>query len=164
MLLGSLVELHAWLHPYLCFSFLEKRFLSNPNTSLISPRHLAFCRALKVFSYRNLDRFSTTSGSNEKVLGSSIASQQLVGQLSFSSCVFTLFFDSFLIAVSVDVVFIDTYLDRWLDTSRRLYLLRITEVLYIGLSQSGSHFLWSLLIYPHLFLSQTPSLSLQTSS
>ena len=65
MLLGSLVELHVWLHSYMCFSLLEKRFLSNLNTSSISPHHLAFCRALKVFSYRNLDRFSTAGGSIE---------------------------------------------------------------------------------------------------
>ena len=33
MLFGSLVELHAWLHLYLCFSLLEKQFLSNLDTS-----------------------------------------------------------------------------------------------------------------------------------
>ena len=30
---GSLVELHAWLHSYLCISLLEKLFLSSLNTS-----------------------------------------------------------------------------------------------------------------------------------
>ena len=78
MLNGSLVELHAWLHSYLCFSFLEKWFLGNLDTSLIPPWHLAFYWALKFFSYRNLDRSSTAGGSNEKVPGSSKASQQLV--------------------------------------------------------------------------------------
>ena len=78
MLNGSLVELHAWFHSYLCFSLLEKWFLGNLDTSSIPPRHLAFCRALKLFSYRNLDRSLTAGGSNEKVPGSSKASQQLV--------------------------------------------------------------------------------------
>ena len=147
MLNGSLVELHAWLHSYLCFSLLEKRFLSNLDTSSIPPRHLAFCRDLKVFFYRNLDRFSTAGGSNEKVPGFSIASRQLVDRSSFSSYVFALFLNTFSTTVSVDVVFLDTYLDRWLDTSRHLYLSRITEELYIRSSWSDSHFFdlsWSI--------------------
>ena len=87
MLIRSLVELHAWLHSYLCFSLLEKRFLSNLNTSSIPPRHLAICRALKVFSYRNLDRSSKAGGSNEKVPGPSIAFRHLVDWSSLISCV-----------------------------------------------------------------------------
>ena len=59
MLTGSLVKLHAWLYSYLCFSLLEKRFLSYVDTSLIPPRHLAICRALKLCFYCNLDRSST---------------------------------------------------------------------------------------------------------
>ena len=42
MLFGSLVELHAWLHSYLCFSLLEKLFLSNLDSFSTPPRHLAF--------------------------------------------------------------------------------------------------------------------------
>ena len=102
---------------------------------------LAICRAFKVFSYHNLDRSSIVGGLNEKVSGPSIASWQLVDWLSLSSCVFVLFLDTFSIVVSVDVVFLDTFLDRWLDTSRHLYRSRITEALYIGLSWSGFHFL-----------------------
>ena len=59
MLTGSLVELHAWLHSYLCYSLLEKRFLSYLDTSSIPPWHLAIYRALKLCSYRNLDISST---------------------------------------------------------------------------------------------------------
>ena len=33
MLFGSLVVLHSWFHSYLCFSLLEKLFLSNLDTS-----------------------------------------------------------------------------------------------------------------------------------
>ena len=58
LLIGSLVELHAWLHSYLCFSLLEKRFLSNLDTSSIPPWHLAICWALKLFSYHNFNRSS----------------------------------------------------------------------------------------------------------
>ena len=60
---------------------------------------------------------------------------------NFSSSVFASFLDTSSIAASVDVVFLDIFLDRWLNTSQHLYLLRITEALYIGLSRSGSHFL-----------------------
>ena len=35
ILIGSLVELHAWLHSYLFFFLLEKLFLSNLNSSSI---------------------------------------------------------------------------------------------------------------------------------
>ena len=59
MLTRSLVELHAWLHSYLCFSLFEKRFLSYFNPSSIPPQHLAICRDLKLCSYRNLDKSST---------------------------------------------------------------------------------------------------------
>ena len=84
MLIGTLVELHAWLYSYLCFSLLEKWFLSNLDTSSIPPQHLAICQALKVFSYCNLDRSSTVGGSNEKVLGSSTTSWHLVDQSSLT--------------------------------------------------------------------------------
>ena len=133
MLLGSLVELHAWLHSYLCFSLLEKRFLSNLDTSSISPRHLAFYQALKVFSYRNLDRFSTAGGSIELLfLCLCFVSRHLL-----DSCICWRCFSR--------------HLPR--QMTRHLYLSRITEALYIGLSRSDSHFLRSLSIYPHLFLS-----------
>ena len=64
-------------------------------------------------------------GPIEKVPGPSIASRQLVDRSSFSSCVFALFLDTFSTAVSVDVVFLDTFLDRWLNTSICRELLRI---------------------------------------
>ena len=54
MLFGSLVELHAWLHSYLCFSLLEKLFLSNLDTSS-TPGYLS---SFSPFSYHNLDSFS----------------------------------------------------------------------------------------------------------
>ena len=46
MLFGSLVELRAWLHSYLCFSLHEKLFLKVSSTP---PQHLAICRASKFF-------------------------------------------------------------------------------------------------------------------
>ena len=48
------------------------------------PRYLAICRALKVFSYHNLNRSSTVGGSNKKVPGSSIAFRHLMDRSSFS--------------------------------------------------------------------------------
>ena len=62
MLIGSLVELHVGLHSCLCFSLLEKLLLKAGSTP---PRYLTVCRASLVFSYHNLDSFSTPGGSIE---------------------------------------------------------------------------------------------------
>ena len=59
MLFGSLVELHAWLHSYLCFSLLEKLFLSNLD-SFSTPGYLS---SFSNSFYRNLDSFSIVGGS-----------------------------------------------------------------------------------------------------
>ena len=56
MLTGSLVELYAWLHSYLCFSLLEKRFLNYLDT-YSTPGYLS---SFQTFSYYNLDKSSTT--------------------------------------------------------------------------------------------------------
>ena len=58
------------MHSCLCFSLLEKLLLKASSTP---PRHLAIYRALKLFSYRNLDTSSIAGGSIEKVPGPSIA-------------------------------------------------------------------------------------------
>ena len=55
MLFGSLVELHAWLRSYLCFSLLEKLFLSNLDT-FSTPGYIS---CFSTSSYCNLDSFST---------------------------------------------------------------------------------------------------------
>ena len=70
MVFGSLVELHARLHSYLCFSLLEKLILKASSTP---PRHLAIYQASKLF----LIAISTLGGLIEKVPISSIASRQL---------------------------------------------------------------------------------------
>ena len=110
---------------YLCFSPLVKLFLSNLDTSLTLPRHLAICRALKLFLIAILIDPRQLSGSIGKVPRPSIASWQLVNQSSFSSCVFALFLDTFSTVASVDIVFLDTFLDKWLNTSICRELLRI---------------------------------------
>ena len=83
-------------------------------------------------------------------------------RLSFSSSVFALFLDTSSTVASVDVVFLDTFLDRWLDTSLHLYLSRIIEALYIGLLRFSSYFLnfsWSVrTCSPSKSLSLTPNL------
>ena len=150
MLIGSLVELHAWLHSYMCFSLLEKRFLSNLNTSWIPPRHLAIYWALKDFSYRNLDKSSTTGGSNKKVPRPSIAFQHLVDRSSLNSCVWCF----------VPRHFLDTCICRRpnpRNLSRHLLLLRFTKPLYIGFVRSVLHFYQSFSRYLCLLFSQNIS-------
>ena len=125
ILIGSLVKLHAWLHSYLCFSLLEKRVLSYLDTSLIPAQHLAIYRASKLFLIAISIDPRQLGGLIEKVPGPLIASRYLVDWSSFCSCVFTLFLDTSSTASSADVVFLDTFLKRWLDTSIYRELLKL---------------------------------------
>ena len=70
---------------------------------------------------------------------------------SFCSCVFALFLDTSSIALSIDIFFLDTFLDRWLDTSLCRELLRI----YIkDKCDPDFIFSWSLSRYLYLLTSQ----------
>ena len=155
MLFGSLVVLHVWLHSYLGFSFLEKRFLSYLDISS-TPSYLS---SFQKFSFRNLNRSSTARWIDQESSWTLDSFSIDGGLIKLLFCVFASFLDTSLIAVSVDVVFLNTFLDRWLDTSRHLYLSRIIEALYIWLSRSGSYF-FDLSAPVHL---PNHSLSLQTS-
>ena len=159
MLSGSLVELHAWLHSYVCFSLLEKWFLSNLDTSSIPPRHLAFCRALKVFSYRNLDRSSTTRWIDREsswTLDSLLTAGGSIKLLFLCLC----FIPWHLLDHCICRHCFSRHLPR--QMAWHLYLSRITEDLYICSSQSGSHFLdLSALVHLPNTLSFTSSLFLK---
>ena len=161
MLIGSLVELYVGLHS--CFVFLLlKNCFENLARHLLDT--LLSVKLLKPFSYRNLDSSSIPGGSIENAPASSIAYRHLVDRSRFCSWIWFLVARYLLDTLAVDGHFLNTYLDSFLDTSRHLHLSSFTEGLYIPSSRSESHFLRSLSICPHLFISQTPSLSLQTSS
>ena len=136
MLIGLLVELYVGLHSCLCFSPLEKLFWKAGSTP---PRYLAIC-LLKPFSYHNPDSSSIPGGSIENAPASSIASRHLVDRSSFCSWIWFLVARYLLDTSTVDDHFLNTYLDRFLDTSRHLHLSRFTEGLYIPSSRSFSHF------------------------
>ena len=153
------------------------------DTSSIPPWHLAICRDSSAVSYRFLDSSSIPSGSIEKSLISSIASQHLVDRSSFCSWIWwvvprylldtltidDLFLDTSLDTLAIVNLFLDTsldtlaivnlFLDTSLDTFRYLHLSSFTEGLYIHFFAIWFSFLRSLLICPHLFISQTLSLS-----
>ena len=152
------------MHSYLCFSLLKKLILSYLNTSSTPSRHLAICRALKLFLIAISTDPRQLGGSIEKVPRPSIAYRQLVDRSSFCSCVFALFLNTFSTTSSVDVVFLDTFLNKWLDTSRHLYVSRITKDLYKGQARSGSHFSRSLSRQKCLFTSQTSLTHSKSSS
>ena len=95
---------------------------------------------LKPFSYRNPDSSSIPGGLIENAPASSIASRHLVDRLSFYFWIWFLVARLLLDTSAVDDHFLDTYLDRFLDTSRHLHLSRFTEGLYIPSSRSFSHF------------------------
>ena len=82
----------------------------------MQPRHLAICRALKLFLIAISTDPRQLGGSIENVLGSSIASRQLVDRSSFLQLFVELSFDRSSIVASVDVVFLDTFLYRCLNT------------------------------------------------
>ena len=142
MLFGSLVELHVWLHSCLCFSFLEKLFLSNLDTS----RHLAYLSSSSVSFNRNLASFSIAPRSIEKVFVSSIAPRSI----------------ELLFAVNTSRHLLDSCIYRPFlkhDTSRHLCLSRISELLYIPSVQFQISYSSISLDCSCLFTSQT-SLSL----
>ena len=73
MLFGSLVELHALLHSYLCFSLLEKLILFYLDTSSIPSQHLAIYQDPKLFLIAISIDPRQLGGSIEQVPGPSIA-------------------------------------------------------------------------------------------
>ena len=141
MLFGSLVELHACLHSYLCFSLLEKLFLSNLD-SFSTPDYLS---SFSTSSYRNLDSFSTARWIDRDffwILDSFLTTGRSI-ELSFSLLLICPSTDPRELHLSTPFL-LDTWLDRCLDTSQHLYLSRFTDLLYKSPAQSGSHFFRSL--------------------
>ena len=160
MLIGSLIKLHAWLHLYLCFSFLKK-CLSNLNTSLTPSYLLSFSTSF----YHNLDSFSTAKWSIDKLSRPSIAGGSIELVFIFS---IEFFLDRSSIAASVDVYYARHLLDTCLDTSRHLYLSRFTNF-YIKVQHNPfltflDLSLDRLIFSPPKPLSLTPSLFLKVSS
>ena len=164
MLSGSLVELHAWLHSYLCFSLLEKRFLSNLDTSSIPPRHLAICWALKLFSYRNLDRSSTTRWIDRE------SSWTLDSLLTAGGSIKLLFLCLCFVSWHLlDSCICRPCFSRHLPQQMAWHLSTPLSVENYWGSIYRFFAIWfsfppSLSISPHLFISQTLSLSLLASS
>ena len=126
MLMGSLVELHAWLHS--CFSLLEKLFLSNLDNFSTPPRHLAIYRAFQL-----------------PLITILIASGSMSFFIIFSV---ELFLNRSLTAASVEAFYAQ-------HLSQRLYLSRFTELLYIHSTRSICHFAWHLSRSICHFTSQT---------
>ena len=143
MLTESVVELHAWLHSYLCFSLLEKRFLSYVDTSSTPGYLLSF----QTFSYNNFDRSSTARWIDQESSWTfdsfSIASGSI--KILF---LYLCFVPQYLLDSCICRCCFSWHLPQ--QMARHLYLLRITEALYIGLSRSNYYFLdlsWSIHSY-----------------
>ena len=119
-------------------------FLLSKNCFEKLARHLLdtllFVELLKPFSYRNPDSSLILGGSIENAPAFSIASQHLVDRSSLCSWFWCVVPRYLLDTSAVDDHFLDTYLDRFLDTSRNLHLSRFTKGLYILSSQSISDF------------------------
>ena len=107
------------------------------DTSLI-PYYLSSFSS--IFLKRNLNTSLIPSGSIEKAPASSIAPRHLLDRLSFCSESDSLLLDSFLDTSVIEDHILDTYLNRYLDTSRYLHLLRFTSYLYKASMRFGFHF------------------------
>ena len=116
------------------------------------------------FFYRNPNSSSISDGSIKKAPASSIASRHLVDRSSFYSRIWWVVPRYLLDISAVNDHFLNTYLHSFLDTSRYLHLSSFIEGLYIHFFAIWFSFLRSLSICPHLFISQTLSLSLQSCS
>ena len=157
VLIGLLVELYVGLHSYLCFSHLEKLFWK---TVLTPPRYLAICRASQSFflmqSRHLLDTWWIDRESSYLLDSSSTPA----GSIEF-----------LLLNLTLCCSIPSWYLNCWWPDARQLprylpipQLSSITEgSIYFSIAILLS-FLRSLSICLRLFISQTLSFSLQTSS
>ena len=108
------------------------------------PRHLLdtllSVELFKHFFKRNLDISSIPGGSIKKTPASSIAPRHLLDRSRFFLNSDFLLLDSFLDTSAIKDQILDTYLDRYLDTSRYLHLSRFTSYLYKAFVRSENHF------------------------
>ena len=93
-----------------------------------------------IFFKCNLDTSLIPGGSIEKAPASSIAPRHLLDRSRFFLDSDFLLLDSFLDTSTIEDQILETYLDRYLDTSRYLHLSRFTSCLYKASVRSGNHF------------------------
>ena len=161
MVFRSLVELHTWLHSFLCFYLLEKLFLKASSTP---PRHLVICRALKLFfllQSRHLldnwwiDRESSWTLGSFSIAGGSIellfSCLYFVPQHLLDSCICWRCFSRHLPRQMAQHLSTPLSVENYWGSIYMLFMIQIS-------------FPWSLSICPHLFISQTLSSSHLTSS
>ena len=117
-----------------CFEKLARHLL---DTSSIPCYMSSF---LSIFLKHNLDTSSIPGGSIEKDHASLIAPRHLLDRSSFCSESDSLLLDSFLDTSAIEDHILDTYLDKYLDTSRYLHLSRFTSYLYKASVRFGFHF------------------------
>ena len=154
-LLDTLLSIELFKH----FSY------RNPDSSSIPCYLSSFSN---IFFKRNLDTSSIPGGSIEKAPASSIIPRHLLDRSRFFLDSDFLLLDSFLDTSAIKDQFLDTYLDRYLDTSRYLHLSRFTSCLYKASVRSRNHFS-SISLSIHLCfspttLSSSPNLFLKDSS
>ena len=113
-----------------CFEKLARHLLDTL-LSVELPKHFFKC---------NLDTSLIPGGSIEKAPASSIAPRHLLDQSRFFLDSDFLLHDSFIDTSAIEDQILDTYLNRYLNTSRYLHLSRFTSYLYKAFVQSENHF------------------------
>ena len=123
---------------YICVFLLSKNCFEKLARHLLDT--LLFVELFKPFPKRNLDTSSIRGGLIEKAHASLIAPRHLVDRSSFCSWNWFFVARHLLDTSVVDNLFLDTYLDSFLDTSRYLSYQALLKGLYILPSRSFSHF------------------------
>ena len=123
---------------HVCVFLLSKNYFEKLAWHLLDT--LLSVELLKPFSYRNPDSSSIPGGSIKNAPASSIAPRHLVDRSSVCSWIWFLVSRYLLDTLAVDDLFLNTYLNSFLDTSRYLICRALLKVLFKPPSRSVSHF------------------------
>ena len=127
---------------HICAFHISKNYFENLARHLLDtssiPCYLSSFSS--IFLKHNLDTSSIPGGSIEKAPTSLIASRHLLDRSSFCSESNSLLLNSFLDTLAIEDQILDTYLNRYFDTSRYLHLLRFTSCLYKASVRFEFHF------------------------
>ena len=113
---------------HVCVFLLSKNYFEKMARHLLNT--LLSVELPKLFSYRNPNSSSIPGGSIENAPASSIAFLHLVDRLSFCSWIWILVAWYLLDTSTVDKLFLDTYLDSFLNTSQYLICRALLKVLF----------------------------------
>ena len=123
---------------HICFFHISKNCFEKLARHLLDT--LLFVKLLKHFFKSNLDTSSIPSGSIEKAFATLIAPRHLLDRWRFFLDSDFLLLNRFLDTSAIKDQILNTYLNRYLDTSRYLHLSRFASCLYKAFVRPENHF------------------------